>query len=76
MARKIWRLSLLIVMVISLGVFALKGFGKEKKLEEKNDSSAISEKIDEILKNQQDIIAQLEDIKKELDIIRIRASRR
>ena len=76
MARKAWLLSLLIAMVISLGVFTLKGFGKDENLEKKRDLIFISEKIDKILKNQQDIIARLEDIRKELDIIRIRASRR
>ena len=76
MARKVWLLALVGVIAISLGVFALKGLAKEQKLEKTKDLSAISEKIDELLKNQQDIIARLEDIRDQQDIIRIRASRK
>ncbi|MFC1666886.1 hypothetical protein ACFL0P_03345 [Candidatus Omnitrophota bacterium] len=76
MARKAWGFALLLAIVISLGVFTLKGFGKEQKLGGKMDLSAVSEKIDEVLKNQQDIIARLTDIREQQHIIKIRASRR
>ena len=76
MARGPWFLALLIVSVVSLGVFSLKGFGKEEDLGRGQDTKIVSEKVDEVLKNQQDIIARLEDIREQQDIIRIRASRR
>lgn len=77
MVRKTWLLGLLMMVIISLGVFALKGFGKEERTAEKEqDAASVSEKINEVLKNQQDIIARLEDIRNQLDIIRVRASRR
>ncbi len=76
MARKAWLLSLLLIFLISLGVFTLKGFGKEQRTKAKDDTAVISEKIEEVLKNQQDIIARLKDIRAQQDIIRVRASRR
>lgn len=75
MARKMWFLSLLLIFVISLGVFTLKSFGKEQ-YRDQTDVSMISEKIEKVLRNQQDIIVRLEDIRQQQDIIRIRASRR
>ena len=76
MARKVFLYSLLIILSISLGLFTLKGFGKEQQFEKNDDIKIISEKIDEILNNQQDIIERLKDIREQQDIIRIRASRR
>jgi len=74
MARKT-AFTLFIVAAIFLGIFALNGFGKSQKLAKEDDSRIASEKIEEVLKNQQDIIARLEDIRKQQDIIRVRASR-
>ncbi len=74
MAKKI-ALTLFIVAAISLGIFTLKGFGKSQKLEKEGDSRVVSEKMEEVLKNQQDIIARLKDIREQQDIIRVRASR-
>jgi len=76
MAKKIGLLSLVVVIVVSLGVFTLKGLAKEQRREKEYDLETTSEKIDELLKNQQDIIARLEDIRDQQDIIRIRASRK
>jgi len=57
-------------------VFTLKGFGREQKSSSNaKDIKELSEKIDEVLKNQQDIIARLEDVRAQQDIIRVRASR-
>ncbi len=56
MARKAWLLSLITLIAVSLGVATIKGFCKEKKSSKTSDTEAISEKIDEVLKNQQDII--------------------
>ena len=71
--RKIWILSLLAAIIVSLSVFTFNLFGSEST---KNDVAMLSEKIDRILKNQEDIIARLTGISQELDVIRVRASRR
>lgn len=77
MKRKVWLLSLVVAIMISLGVFTLKGFGKEETKDEKQlDLKILSEKIDKILKNQEDIIERLKDIRQEEDVIRVRASQR
>jgi glucosamine 6-phosphate synthetase-like amidotransferase/phosphosugar isomerase protein len=76
MIKRTWILSLLTIALISLSLFALKGFSKEQRTDSKGDMNIISEKIDEILKNQKDIITRLQDIRDQQDIIRIRASRK
>ncbi|MBC8473613.1 MAG: hypothetical protein H8D54_02255 [Candidatus Omnitrophica bacterium] len=76
MVRKTLRVSLLTVMLISLGFFTLKGFSRETSASKDKDMAQVSEKVDEVLKNQQDIIARLEDIRAQQDVIRVRASRR
>lgn len=75
MARKTLVFSIFLALVVSLGVFSLKGFTKEPKSKKTGNFNTLSEKIDTVLKNQQDIIEQLEGIKTELGIIKIRASR-
>lgn len=73
MMRKVWILSLAAAILVSLSVFTLNIFGKD----DSQDSAAkLSEKIDRVLKNQEDMIARLADIRQELDIIRVRASAR
>lgn len=74
--RKIWILSLLAAILVSLSVFTMNIFGKEDISGAKNDVTKLAEKIDRVLKNQEDIIARLTDIRQELDVIRIRASRK
>ncbi|MDO8602677.1 MAG: hypothetical protein Q7O04_02375 [Candidatus Omnitrophota bacterium] len=74
--RKIWILSLLAAILVSLSVFTMSTFGKEDISGAKNDVTKLAEKIDRILKNQEDIIARLTDIRQELDVVKIRASRR
>lgn len=74
--RKIWILSLLAAILVSLSVFAFNSFGKEDSPGSKSDVAKFSEKIDRILKNQEDIIARLTGISQELDIIKVRASAR
>ena len=76
MMRKIWILSLLGAILISLSIFTFNIFGKENNQDSKNDAAKLSEKIDRVLKNQEDIIARLTDIRQELDVIRVRASRK
>jgi cell division protein ZapA (FtsZ GTPase activity inhibitor) len=74
--RKVWILSLLAAILVSLGIFTFNIFGKENNQEPKNDVTKLSEKIDRVLKNQEDIISRLAEIRQELDVIRVRASRR
>ena len=71
--RKVWILSLLAAIIVSLSVFAFNLFGSEST---KNDVVMLSEKIDKVLRNQEDIITKLADIRQELDVIRVRASHR
>jgi hypothetical protein len=74
--RKTWILSLVAAILVSLSIFTFNIFGKENSTDPKNDVTNFSEKINRILKNQEDIIARLADIRQELDVIRVRASRR
>ncbi|MDP2921991.1 MAG: hypothetical protein Q8O12_06490 [Candidatus Omnitrophota bacterium] len=74
--RKAWILSLLAAILVSLSCFAFNTFGREDNPDSKSAITQLSEKIDKILKNQDDIIAKLADIRQELDVIRVRASRR
>jgi len=76
MTRKIWILSLLAAILVSLSVFTINIFGKEDSQGQKSDVTKLAEKIDRVLKNQEDMIAQLADIRQQLDIIRVRASAR
>lgn len=75
MKKRVWFLSLVIALSVSLIVFAIKCFSKEDVKAEPS-VKIIAEKIDRVLQNQEDIIKRLVDISQELDIIRIRASRR
>ena len=74
--RKVWILPLLAAIMMSLAVFTFNIFGKENDSGSKGDVKGLSEKIDRVLDNQADIIARLADIRQELDVIRVRASRR
>jgi len=74
--KKVWILSLLAAILVSLSIFTFNIFGKENNQDSKSDVTKLSEKIDRVLRNQEDIIARLTDIRQELDIIRVRASRR
>jgi len=74
--RKIWILSLLGAILVSLSVFTLNIFGREDGQDSNNNVTKLSEKIDRVLKNQEDIITRLADIRQELDVIRVRASAR
>ena len=71
--RKVWILSLIVAILVSLSVFTFNLFGSEST---KNDVVMLSEKIDKVLRNQEDIITKLADIRQELDVIRVSASHR
>ena len=74
--RKVWILSLLTAILVSLSIFTFNIFGREDNQGPKDDTAKFSEKIDRVLKNQEDIIARLAEIRQELDVIRVRASAR
>ena len=76
MMRKTWFLSLVAAVILSLGIFTFNLFGKDNSSESNDGVKQLSEKIEKVLKNQDDIIAKLADIHQELDVIRVRASRR
>ncbi len=67
---------LLAAIIVSLGAFTLKGFGGQEKSDDKIGLRLLSEKIDKVLQNQQDIIERLKDIRVQEDVIRVRASQR
>ena len=75
MIKRTWVISFLIVILIFLAMFGAKSFGRNGQ-DSRKENITSSEKIDEILKDQKDIITRLDDIKKQLDIIKIRASKR
>ena len=76
MMKKVWLLSLVGAILVSLSIFTFNIFGKENNQDPKSDATKLSERIDRVLKNQEDIIARLTDIRQELDIIKVRASRK
>lgn len=75
MKGKIGFLSLVAAIFVALGVFVLAGFGNgEEPTKNSADLKTLSQKIDKVLKNQEDIIERLKNIRAQQDIIRIRAS--
>jgi hypothetical protein len=75
MNGKIGFLAFVIALFVALGVFVLAGFSSGEGISKNpTDFKALSEKIDKVLKNQEDIIERLKDIRAQEDIIRIRAS--
>ena len=61
-----------IALVFALGIEA--GFSREKE-KATLDSTAIIAKLDEVLANQVEIFVEFDEIKQELRIIKVRASR-
>jgi preprotein translocase subunit SecF len=76
MKRKTYFMVFFSMILISLGFFAFNGFGRDQQFENKANINMISEKVNEVLKNQKDIIERLKDIRSQQDIIRVRASQR
>ncbi len=69
--------KIIFVLVAIALVFALgmpTGFSREKE-KVTLDSTAIIAKLDEVLANQVEILAEFDEIKQELRIIKVRASR-
>ncbi|MFA4991997.1 MAG: hypothetical protein WC569_05410 [Candidatus Omnitrophota bacterium] len=76
MRKRTLFLMILAAMIVSLGAFTLKGFGGQERTDSTAGVRILSEKIDQVLKNQQDIIERLKDIRIQQDVIRVRASQR
>lgn len=72
MTKKVIVLVVFLVMIVSLGLLANE---TKRQSSDDKDRNFLSEKIEEVLRNQQDIIERLKDIRVELDVIRVRASR-
>ena len=73
MSGKILIVMTSIVLVLVLGPEV--GFGREKEAQELSAGEVLRE-LDKILNNQDEIFKQLEEIKQELAVIKVRASRR
>jgi len=71
MDKKIFVVLVATALILGLGIST--GFSREK--ESDLETKGIIQKLDEILDNQAQIIEQFEQITKELEIIKIRASR-
>lgn len=72
MRGKIIFVLVAIVLIFALGMPT--GFSREKE-KATLDSTAIIAKLDEVLANQVEILAEFDEIKQELRIIKVRASR-
>jgi uncharacterized membrane protein len=72
MRGKIIFVLVAIVLIFALGMST--GFSQEKE-KATLDSTAIIAKLDEVLANQVEILAEFDEIKQELRIIKVRASR-
>ena len=72
MNRKVFTILVAIVLIFALGIQV--GLSKERE-KPALDANRVMRKLDEVLANQAEILKQFEEIKQELAIIRIRASR-
>lgn len=72
MKKKVILVLVAIALIFALGMPT--GFSREKE-KATLDSTAIIAKLDEVLANQVEILAEFDEIKQELRIIKIRASR-
>ena len=61
--------------VLVLGLGLPLALGQEKHKDNQIDTGRIVRKLDQVLKNQETIFQQFSEIKQELNVIRIRASR-
>jgi peptidoglycan hydrolase CwlO-like protein len=62
-----------IVLILTLAGSSRTSFGKQTQA---TSDVAVQEKLDQVLKNQNNILAELKYLKEQIDIIRVRASRR
>lgn len=72
MKKKVILVLVAIALIFALGMPT--GFSREKE-KATLDSTAIIAKLDEVLANQVEILAEFDEIKQELRIIKVRASR-
>ncbi|MFH1406492.1 MAG: hypothetical protein ABIH01_00590 [Candidatus Omnitrophota bacterium] len=70
MSKKIIALALFIAVATGMGLYLNKLYSQEEEL-----SSDISSKLDALLKNDEQIMKMLKEMKQELAVIKIRATR-
>jgi len=58
-----------------LFVLGAGGVGAQSEAKHKADLAALSKKLDEVLKTQQQILAQLDAVMEELSIVKVRCTR-
>ncbi len=66
--------KILIGFIVFLMLFAMIGLTLKAQAEETVSKSDISKKLDEILKNQKDILDQIAVLKEEMRIIKVRVT--
>ncbi len=70
--RKVMAALVSIILILAVG--SRVGLGKDKE-EPQLDPAQILQRLEEVLTNQQEMFKQFEEVKQELEIIRVRASR-
>ena len=68
-------MTFMAVILAAASVIIYQG-ARTAQAKEPLDSAAVSEKLDRILRNQQSIMQSLEEVKKELYVVKIRATRK
>ena len=61
-------------LLSALLVFGPGGVGAQSEAKHKADLAALSKKLDEVLKTQQQILAQLDAVMEELSIVKVRCT--
>lgn len=67
-------MAALVIIILILAVGSRVGLGKDKEQPQLNPAQ-ILQRLEEVLSNQQEMFKQFEEVKQELEIIRVRASR-
>jgi len=60
--------------LLSVAVLGAGGVGAQSEAKHKADLAALSKKLDEVLKTQQQILAQLDAVMEELSIVKVRCT--
>jgi hypothetical protein len=67
-------MAALVIIILTIALGSRVGLGKDKE-EPQLDPAQILQRLEEVLTNQQEMFKQFEEVKQELEIIRVRASR-
>jgi peptidoglycan hydrolase CwlO-like protein len=70
------RKAALALLLVLVAIVALQGRTLFAKSSEDTDTAVLEQKLDQVLEKQDKILEELEYVKKQVDIIRVRASRR